>query len=81
MEYTNCRLRCQSIIVKFLDRNYPHQEVRALQVPGCNELFISRDADFLTVLFVTNEWKKIKEINFNIKDIKEYAADGILWES
>lgn len=71
-------LFCSVVIIKFFDKAAPAQEVRALQVTGARKLRVTRDDTFLILDYFGEMEFSIKRIAYNLKDVKEYACEGVL---
>lgn len=72
-------MRCQSVLIKFMDRNVPQQEVRALQLTGARYITMSFEAEgdkFLCLVFNSLDDRPIKVIMYNLSDIKEFVCEG-----
>jgi hypothetical protein len=67
-------LKCNTVLIKFLDKNLPQQEIRHLQTSFSVALVVERDNDFLILSHVSALGHVIKQLNFNIKDVKEYVC-------
>lgn len=76
-------IKCQEVLIKFMDRAAAQQEVRALQVAAAThlEIAVHHDGKWLAVNFVTAKNGLVKQINYNMADIKEYACTSIIWEN
>jgi len=73
-------VKCNAVILKFKDRNEPRQEISAAHVSGATKLAVSRDTHYITIDCLTKEGVSIKQINFNVSDIKEYTCEGVFME-
>lgn len=75
----NTTIDCTTVIVKFLAKlGLPDQEVRAAQADAAKYLRISRDEQFLVVNYMTDQGFSIKQVNYSVPEIKEYACYGVL---
>lgn len=68
---------CSTVVVKFADKNIPAQEIRALAITGAAHLFVSRDSNFITISCQGINHNEVQQINFSIKDVKEFACEGV----
>lgn len=73
-------IKCQTVLIKFVEKGLPAQEVRALTVSGCKYIVFSEGAKFLNLVFVTSEGSIVKHIGFAVGDVKEYVLEGIVWD-
>lgn len=71
-------LKCQKVLIKFINERLPQQEIMAEHAFLCKVLEIRRDDKFLTVDHICEKAFSVKQINFNLSDIKEYACEGVL---
>lgn len=70
-------IKCQDVLIKFMDKNLPQQEIRSAQIIGSARLEVRRDDLFLSVNHMTPNGYVVKQINFNLSDVKEYVCDRI----
>ena len=71
-------LKCQILTVKFFKSNEPRQEIRATEQPGGCHLDISREDGFLRVSYISHANFIVKQINFNLDDVKEYCCEHLI---
>jgi hypothetical protein len=57
-----------------MDKNLPQQEIRHLQTSFSIALTVERDNDFLILSHISQLGFIIKQLNFNLKDVKEYVC-------
>lgn len=70
-------LRCQIVLVKFMEKGTPMQEIRALQITSSKDLKVSVTDRFLVIDFMAHKEFSVKQICFNLDDVKEYACEGV----
>lgn len=70
------KLYCQNVMVKFIDRSLHAQDISTHVVSGARHMEVERDDQFLTVSFVGNSGL-LKQLNFSLKEVREYVCDGI----
>lgn len=70
-------LRCKEVTIKFMDRNAPRQEIACTEIPASVMLNVGRDDMFLQIEYLTAKGLSVKELSFNLTDIKEYACTNI----
>lgn len=61
-----------------MDKNLPQQEIRSTETLGSVRLQVSRDNKFLIVEHVCAQEFSVKQIGFNLNDVKEYTCEGVL---
>lgn len=70
-------LRCNSVLVKFVDKNLPQQEIHNNEATASVSLTVTRDGNFITIMHRNIAGLGLKQINFSIKDVKEYVCIGV----
>lgn len=68
---------CQTVIVKFMNQNNPRQEIAVTHISGGHRLRVSEGDQFIAVDCLTEQGVMVKQINFNISDVKEYSCEGV----
>lgn len=70
--------RYQEILIKFVDKNVPQQELRATEVTGCSFMDVRAGEYFLEVVYENASLFPLKIIYFSRTDIKEFCLNRII---
>lgn len=74
-------MKCQTVLIKFMERGSPQQEVTTTHVTGGKHITVDYDQHFLKLTHMNAKDLPLKTISYNLNDVKEFVCEGVLWES
>lgn len=68
---------CNAVLVKFVNQRDNNVEVRAKQSLYADHLRVTRDANYITVDYISKLGYIIKQINFEVNNVREYMCEEV----
>lgn len=72
-------IKCMKVLIKFMDKNVPAQEIRSLAITGADHLQVNEGFSFITLDCCTKDGHLVEQINFKKSEVKEYVCQSIVW--